>query len=219
MGTNLAAPMGLLVSRNRFGGSPTFQPSYGQIKKSYASQINIGDLVITGTGTTQGYVILSTGAETAQLGVFLGIAGSAGSSQVGGAVGGGYYDSSIQQYVYGLNGAYVSTANPIGDIACMVANDPGLVFRAQMINGAWTQSLMGQNINFTAATNGVTTGNGAAGISSLSLDFNTVGLGNQLPFRIVGLTGVTGGPQDPGNTNPWIEVALNTPEMLAGAGI
>ena len=217
MGTNLAAPNGLSVSRNRFSGSPTYQPSYGSIKKGYGSSINIGDLVITGTGTNQGYVILSTGAETAQLGVFGGIAGSTAAGQVQGATGGGYYDTSIQQYVYGLNGGYQSTANPSGDIACIVYNDPGLVFRAQMINGSWAQSLLGQNINFTAGTNGGT-GN-SAGQSTLSLDFNTVGLGNQLPFRIIGLAGVTGGPMDPGNVNPWIEVALNTSEMLAGAGI
>lgn len=217
MGTNTAAPTGLVASRNRFGGSPTYQPSYSLIKKGYASNINIGDLVITATGGSQGYVILSTGAEIAQLGVFAGIAGSVGTAQVPGATGGGYYDTSIQQYVYGLNGGYQSTANPTGDIACMVLNDPGLVFRAQMINGAWTQSLQGQNISFTAGTNG---GNGnSAGGSTLSLDFNTVGITSQLPFRIVGLSGVTGGPQDPANTNPWIEVALNTPEMLASGGI
>lgn len=216
MATNTASPMGLIASRNRFGGSPTYQPAYGLIKKGYASNINIGDLVITGTSASQGYVILSTGLESAQLGVFRSIAGSVGTSQMPGATGGGYYDNSIQQYVYGLNGAYQSTANPSGDIACMVDNDPGLVFRVQMINGAWNQNLMGQNINFTAATNGV--GNGA-GISTLSVDFNLVGTSNTLPFRIVGLSGVTGGPQDPANTNPWIEVALNTPEMLASTGI
>lgn len=216
MGTNTAAPTGLLISRNRFSGSPTFQPSIRAIKKGYGSNINIGDLVITGTGANQGYTIISTGLESAQLGVFGGITGSVAANTVGGATGSGYYDNSIQQYVYGLNGAYQSTANPSGDISCNVYDDPGFVFRVQMINGSFSQSLVGQNISFTAGTNGV--GNGA-GISTLSVDFNTVNITNTLPFRIVGLSGVQGGPQDPTNVNPWIEVALNTPEMLAGAGI
>lgn len=216
MGTNTAAPNGLSVVRNRFSGSPTFQASTKLIKKSYATSIGIGDLVITQSGASQGYIGVSAGNEIAQLGVFLGIAGSGAASNVQGAVGGGYYDQSIQQYVYGLNGSYQSSANPIGDIACMVADDPGLTFVAQMIGGAWAQSLAGQNINFTAGTNGAPN---AAGRSILSLDYASIAVGNQLPFRIIGLSGVAGGPQDPTNTNPWIEVALNTAEMLQGAGI
>lgn len=217
MATNTAAPTGLIVSRNRFSGSPTFQPAYAAIKRGYATSIGIGDLVVTDSVNT-GYIVIATGVETQTLGVFMGIGGSSGASQVQGATGGGYYDTSIQQYVYGLNGSYQSTANPpVGtDIACMVANDPGLVFRAQMINGSWAQSLMGKNINFTAGTNGAPN---AAGQSVLSLDFNTLGVGNQLPFRIVGLSGVSGGPQDPANVNPWIEVSLNTSEMLQATGI
>lgn len=216
MGTNTAAPSGLLFARNSISNSPNFSVSIYAIKKGYAQNLGIGDLVITLTGANQGYVGLSTGVESAQLGVFAGITSLPGNNQVGGATGDGYYDQSLQQYVYGLNGSYQSTANPINDIGAKVIDDPFAIFRVQMINGAWTQSLRGQNINFTAGTNGVPN---QSGQSVLSVDFNTVNITNVLPFRILGLSGVPGGPQDPTNTNPWLEVRLNTAEQLASAGV
>lgn len=216
MATNTAAPVGLIPSRNLYGGSPTFQENIFTIKKGYAQNIGIGDLVITGTGANQGYVTISTGLESAQLGVFRGITSLQATSAVGGAQGDGYYDTVLQTIAYGLNGSYPATASPIGDIGCRVISDPGAVFRVQMINGAWAQNLRGQNISFAAGTNGVPN---SAGQSVLSVDFNTVGTTNTLPFRIVGLSGVSGSGQDPANTNPWIEVMLNTPEQAQSAGI
>lgn len=219
MGTNTTAPTGLVYARNRFSGSPTFQTSIYQIKNGTTGKIGIGDLVITDSVNT-GYVALSTGVEIAQLGVFVGITSPPPGSNTGvfGAQGDGVYDTNLQALNYGLNGAYVSTISPPAgiDIGAKVIDDPGAVFRVQMVNGAWATSLRGKNINFTAATNGAPN---ASGLSVLSVDFNTVGVGNQLPFRIIGLSGFVGGPQDPSNTNPWIEVALNTAEMLQGAGI
>lgn len=220
MGTNTSAPTGLIFVRNRFSGSPTFQPSIKLIKNGYASNIGIGDLVITGTGASQGYVILSTGVESAQLGVFMGITSPPlGTFGQAGAQGDGVFDTNFQALNYGRNGAYVSTITPPSgvNIGAKVIDDPGAVFAVQMIGGAWTQSLAGQNINFTAATNGAPN---SAGVSILSADFASIGTGNQLPFRIIGLSGAApGSPQDPSNTNPWIEVALNTSEMLQGTGI
>lgn len=219
MATNTAAPSGLVYSRNIFGGSPTFQTAINFIKNGYASNIGIGDLVITGTGANQGFVILSTGVESAQLGVFQGITSPPqGAFGQGGAVGDGVFDTNLQAINYGRNGAYVSTITPPAtvNVGARVIVDPSAVFRVQMINGAWTESLRGQNINFTAGTNGVPN---ASGISVLSVDFNTVNTTNTLPFRIVGLAGVAGSAFDPSNTNPLIEVTLNTPEQLASTGI
>lgn len=216
MATNTAAPSGLIFSRNIISNSPTFQASIYAIKKGYASAIGIGDLVITLTGASQGYVGISTGVEIAQLGVFAGITSLPAAASVGGATGDGYYDQNFQQYVYGLNGSYVTTANPVTDIGARVIDDPFAVFRVQMIGGSWTQSLRGQNIGFTAGTNGVPN---AAGQSVLSVDFASVNTTSVLPFRIVGLSGVSGGPQAPANVNPWIEVRLNTAEQLQPAGV
>lgn len=219
MATNTAAPQGLIYARNIFGGSPTFQTDIKFIKRAYGSNIGIGDLVITGTGANQGFVILSTGVESAQLGVFMGITSPPqGAFGQGGAVGDGVFDTNLQSINYGLNGAYVSTITPPTgvNVGARVISDPSAVYRVQMINGAWTESLRGQNINFTAGTNGAPN---ASGLSTLSVDFNTVNTTNTLPFRIVGLSGVAGSAQDPSNTNPWLEVTLNTPEQLASTGI
>lgn len=219
MATNTAAPNGLSFVRNRITASPTFQPSIKLIKNGYASNIGIGDLVITLTGASKGFVGISTGVESAQLGVFAGITSPPqGTYGQPGAVGDGVYDTNMGAMNYGRNGAYVSTITPPTgvNVGAKVIDDPFAVFRAQMIGGAWTDDLMGQNINFTAATNGVPN---ASGVSILSLDFASIATTNTLPFRIVGLSGVQGGPQDPSNTNPWIEVSLNTAELLASTGI
>lgn len=218
MATNTAAPNGLLFARNIISNSPTFQANGYAIKRAYASDIGVGDLVKTqdaGSGS-QGYIAIATTAEVATLGVFVGITSLV--NGIVGANGSGYYDINNQQYSYGLNGAYKSTILPPAgqDLGALVISDPFAVFRVQMIGGPFTQSMRGQNINFTAATNGAPN---SAGISTLSVDATTIATTNTLPFRIVGLAGIPGSNQDPTNTNPWIEVTLNTPEQLASAGI
>lgn len=204
MATNTLTPQGLLQSRNLIGGAPTFQLNAYKIKKSYATNIGVGDLVKTGTGSNQGYVTLSAQADTSGLGVFVTVYP--------------YYDLTFMQTVHGLNGSYQNGANPSADIDVAVISDAFAVFRAQVSGGPWVASWRGQNINWLAATNGAPN---AAGISTLALDGTSVDTANTLPFRIVGLAGVPGGPQDPANTNPWIEVTLNPAwiEMLQGTGI
>jgi hypothetical protein len=51
------------------------------------------------------------------------------------------------------------------------------------------------------------------------VDATTINTTATLPFRILGVAGVSGGPQDPANTNPVIEVRLNTSEQLNATGI
>lgn len=205
MGTNLLAPNGLSLSRNFLGSSPTYQGSVQTIKRGYATAIGKGDLVKTqnvGSGS-QGYVGLSLIGDTGALGVFLGLVG--------------YYDLNATAFVYGLVGSYPATAlPPVGvDVQCYVASDPFATFIAQVSGGPFAQSWVGQNINFTAATNGAPN---ISGTSTLSLDGSSVGVA-PAPFRIIGVVGMLGGPQDPTNTNPWIEVKLNTSEVLSTAGI
>jgi len=205
MATNVLAPNGLLWSRNKIGAAPTVQTNVYYIKKGYATTIGVGDLVKTGTGGNQGYVVLSAFNDTAGLGVFMGVAP--------------YYDATLQAIAHGLNGSYQSTSNPSADIACYVCSDPFAVFRAQVSGGPWVaQTPRGNNINWLTGTNGVPN---AAGISTLALDYTTLATTNTLPFRVEQLAGVSGGPQDPANTNPFIEVSFNPNwiEMLAGTGI
>lgn len=214
MPTNTLAPTGLVFARNVLTNSPTFQSNIYAIKRSYASNIGLGDVVKTLTGASQGFIGLATTAETAILGVFAGITSL--QAGIGGAAGDGYFDINSQTYSYGLNGAYVSTITPpVGtNIGAKVIDDPYAVFRAQLSGGPWTDSMRGQNINF--ASNGAAN---ASGISTLYLDATTINTTNTLPFRILGLSGVQGGPMDPGNTNPWIEVRINIAEQATSTGI
>lgn len=205
MATNTLAPNGLVYSRNKIGAALTAQANAYTIKRAYASAIGMGDLVKTLNAPNQGYVGISVLGDTSGLGVFAGVLP--------------YYDTTFQQTAHGLNGSYVASAlPPTGvDIPCLVISDPFALFRAQIV-GTWLQSWRGLNCTFTTATNGVPN---AAGISVLSLDGTSVGTSNTLPFRIEGLAGVPGGPQDPANVNPWVEVSLNPNwvEMLQGTGI
>ena len=204
MAVNTLAPNGLLWSRNRMGAAPTVQAQVYTIAIGYGSAIGLGDLVKTGSGGNQGYVVLSAFGDTSGLGVFAGVLP--------------YYDKTYQSTQHGLNGSYPTGTNPVTAIQCLVISDFLAVFRAQVSGGPWANTWRGQNINWLTGTNGVPN---AAGISTLGLDATTIGTSNTLPFRIEGLVGVSGGPQDPANTNPLIEVSFNPAwlEAMQGTGI
>lgn len=201
-GTNLFAPNGLSFDSNRKAASPTYQGNLYYIKQGYATAIGKGDLVKTGALTLQGYIVPANNQDTAVLGVFSAVLP--------------YYDATIQGIGHGLNGAWPTNANPNADVQCLVYDDADGEFIAQVSGGPWAASWRGQNINFLAGTNGVPN---AAGTSTLALDATTIGSSSALPFRIVGLAGVVGGPQDPTNTNPFIRVKINTSENNQQTGI
>lgn len=202
--SNVFAPTGLSFTRNFISGANTYQQNLSAIKVGYTTAIAMGDLVKIGTGAQQGYVNLSLTTDTVHLGVFGGILA--------------YYDQTLQTTFHGLNGAYQTTLNPAADIPCVVVMDPFAAFAVQVSapSNAFTQSWIGQNINFLTGTNGVAN---TAGRSTLALDYTTLGTSNTLPFRIIGPWGYVGGPQDPTNNNPWVEVRLNTSAALQATGI
>jgi hypothetical protein len=203
--SNLFAPSGLIFARNFISGANTYQANQFKIKQGYSTAIGVGDLVKTGTGGNQGYIVPALLGDTNVLGVFVGVLP--------------YYDNTAQQTMHGLIGSWPgASANASSDVSCLVISDPFAVFRAQVSasTSAYFESWRGQNINFLTGTNGAPN---IAGVSTLALDFSTLATTATLPFRVVGNSGVTGGPQDPGNNNPWIEVRINTSEVLSATGI
>lgn len=204
MAVNTLAPTGLVWSRNRFGGAPTVQAQIYNITLGYNTAIGLGDLVKTGVAGNQGNIVLSALGDTSGIGVFAGVLP--------------YLDRTVQGVAHGLNGSYPTGTNAYTTIQCRVYSDFLAVFRAQVSGGPWVNSWRGQNINWLTGTNGAPN---AAGVSTLALDGTTVGTSNTLPFRIEGLVGVSGGPQDPANTNPLIEVSFNPNwlEAMQGTGI
>ena len=194
MAINTLAPQGLLFSRNVLTNAPTFQANSYTMLKSYATKIGLGDVVSTGTAGNLGYVTLSADGAGAILGVFAGVEP--------------YYDLNLQQTVF--TQWWTGTQNPSADAGCKVIDDPNVAFRAQVSGGPAVLGWRGKNIDWTYG--GATGGNGApniAGISTLGLNGASVATTNTLPFRVMGVVGITGGPQDPANTNPWIEVVMN----------
>lgn len=208
MGTNLLQPYGFQLNRNALGLAPNYQGKQYLIKRGYATNLGKGDPVKWGTGGNQGYIVLATTADTNIIGIFQGVLP--------------YYDSSQQQIAHGLNGSYQSSALPPSgvDIQCLVYDDPFGTFIAQVSGGPFVQTWQGQNINFVAPSGGIGPGNpNISGISTAALDGASVAVTNTLPFQIIGTVGVTGGPQDPANTNPWLEVRMNTAQMLSTTGV
>lgn len=203
MATNTLSPNGLSPARNAISGSNTYQASIRRILGSYATTIGFGDVVGIGpSGSTQGYIILAADGANSTLGVFGGLLP--------------YYNSSFQTTI-NQNGWASVTGAPTY-VECMVYDDPFVIFQAQL-NGTFTWDMIGKNIDWTAGTNGAP-GTGPAYISTLSLDATTVGVTNTLPFKILGLAAtIPGGPQDPTNVNPIIEVRLNTSQLVSSGGI
>lgn len=201
MGTNLLQPSGLSYCRNRLNGANTYQMNQRAIKAGYGSSIGRGDLVKFGSGTYQGYIVLATLTDTNSVGSFHAVLP--------------YYDSTQQAMSHGLNGSYQSTSNPSADVQSLVGEDPFGTFIIQCSGGTFAQTWVNQTINFLAGSNGAPN---SAGISTMALDFTTLGAPNA-PFSIIGAFGVVGGPQDPTNVNPWLEVRLNTSQMLSSASV
>lgn len=201
MGTNQFVPNGLSVLRSRAGGAGTYQNNLCTIKVGYGSNIGRGDLINQGTGTNAGYAVLQALADTRTFAVF-------------GAVY-PYFDTVQQGTAHGLIGSYQSGASPSADISAWCIDDPFVTFLAQVSGGPWAQSWRGQNINFLTGTNGAPN---PTGQSTLALDAATIATTNTLPLQILGVIGTVGGPQDPTNTNPWIEVRFNTAALLQSTG-
>lgn len=199
MGTNNLGPMGLVFSRNTNNAAPTYQTNQYTILKTYATKIGLGDVVCTNTSQT-GYVNLAADNPGAAgiLGVFAGVLP--------------YYDTNLQTTVFIQ--WWTGTASPSADVGCLVGDDPTVAYRVQVNGGAFAQAWRGQNMNWTASTNGVPN---ISGISVLTAT-GTAATTNTFSFRVMGPVGITGGPMDPANSNPWIEVTFNpnVMERLSG---
>ena len=104
------------------------------------------------------------------------------------------------------------TDHPSGDDQFVADSD----VRVDIDGGVYDQSWRGKNIGFVDASNGAPN---FAGQSTLVLDYSSLATTATLPFRVLGVAGLPGGPQDPANTYPWIIVKMNTAEVLNPTGI
>jgi hypothetical protein len=216
MGINLLSPTGFAIARPGIGAAPNYQGRVYAVKRGYLLNIGMGDVVKTLTsgdpnGGGQGYIGIANPSDANVLGIFNGIAGAI----VDGNLIPGLYDSNLQGVNWGLNGSYQSTILPVAgtDIGVFIYDDWTTTFKCQYSGGPISgASWRGQNITFG--------GNGAPNSAGRSTAYLTgLATTSTLPFRVVGTFGVTGGPADPANTNPWLEVQMNTSENLNPTGV
>lgn len=206
MGTNNLAPTGFAFARNYLSGANTYATTQLLIANGYGTNIMKGDPVIFATGTT-GFVALAASASPGQfLGFFDGVLP--------------YYDTTQQATAHGLNGAYLSTAAPPtgANVPCTVVTDPFASFVVQTnFAGPFQQSWVGSNCSWLQSSVGQNTaGNGR---SVAVIDGGSFANTATLPLRVIGPAGVAGGPQDPANNNPWIEVRMNLASALNPTGL
>lgn len=110
-------------------------------------------------------------------------------------------------------------------VTARVITDPTMVFMAQYVGTALTQTNIGNNVDITTGTSGAPN---AAGISTCSLG-GTADTTNTYPFRIVGIVGIGDifasgnlGPipgYDPTADNNFVYVKFNTSDLLNTTGI
>lgn len=206
MAANTLAPSGFHDARLFNSASPNYMTNQRNIVYNYGSQIAFGDPVILFTdGTIRLYTVGLTTVD-------------------GIAYGFNYFDPNNI-----LSGAFhpawtaptlASTAKP----TAKVSTDPNMVFLCQARGTALTQSAIGQNIDIYTGTSGAPVS--GSGISTCALDAANVHTTNTLPFRIVGIVGLTAGydgnaissAYDGTYDNQWLAVTMNTQDMTTRTG-
>lgn len=208
MAANVLSPFGFREMRLWTGSAPNYAINGRNMLYNYASQIAWGDPVyLTSTGTIALYVVAGTTID-------------------GIAAGFEYFDPNNI-----LSGAYhpawtAPTLPSTTTVVGKVITDPNMVFLAQARGTALTESAIGQNIDIYTGTSGAPVS--GSGQSVCALDAANVHTTATLPFRIVGILGLTAGFSTQGlnvpngyvatNDNQYLAVTMNTQDMTTRTG-
>lgn len=168
---NVLAPFGFTPVRRLDGAAWTGNMTQYQIASGNSHHFFQGDVVIMASGPT-GYIDLATAGSTQILGIFIGC-----------------------EYLSTAQGRRVWSNQWNGDtstiVTAYVVDDPQCVFLAQtggITGSALPRTALQANINFTTAA---ASGNSQNGISGMAVDDNTAGTSGTLPFRVLGIPGLT----------------------------
>ncbi len=209
MAVNTYAPFGFREWRLWSSGVPNYAVNARPIAYNYSSQIAMGDPVFLNTsGQAALYV-------------------NGGSTIDGIAVGFNWFDPN-NSLSGNFHQAWTAPTLASGtNVTCKVITDPAMVFIVQgNQNGATvpTESSIGKNCDlYTGSSGSPTSGSGQ---SVAAIDVNSIANTATLPFRIVGIVGITPGFDGYGlasyqsyvatNANQLFAVTLNTQDMPAG---
>lgn len=208
MANNILAPFGFRPARLFTGSVPNYAINGRQLAYNYGSSIAWGDPVFLNTsGQAALYVVAGTTID-------------------GIAQGFEYFDPNNI-----LSGAFhpawnAPTLASSVSVACKVITDPNMVFIAQASGAALTESSVGLNIDILTGSSGTPTS--GSGQSVCALDAANVHATATLPFRIVGILGITPGwgtqgigsaiPYVATNGNQLLAVTMNTQDMTTRTG-
>jgi len=192
-----------------FGGSPT---NFGiwdrQLTWNYASNIAFGDPV---KQDTNGMINVVANGGTTIDGIALGL----NYFDPNNILGGRYHPAWLQP-------ALTSSVA----VSVKVMADPRMVLYCQAKGTAVTATAIGKNVDISTGTSAApVTG---SGLSTCALDVANAATTSTLPFRIVGIVGVTPGfsPAAPcispsyvgTNDNQWLAVMMNTQDLTTRSG-
>ena len=202
------APFGFREARLFSGSVPNYTINGRNLAYNYGSQIAFGDPVFL---ANTGYINLMV----------------SGSTTIDGIANGFEYFDPNNILSGAFHPAWTAPTLPSGTtVVGKIITDPNTVFFAQANGAAQTQAVIGLNINILTGTSG--TPQTSSGISQCALDVTTIASTNTLPFRIVGIVGLTAGfggqglnvvqQYAPTSANQIFAVTMNTQDMTTRTG-
>lgn len=208
MATNTYAPFGFRELRLWNSSMPNFAINGRSLAYNYGTQIANGDPVYL---NTSGNIVLYAVGGTTIDGI---------------AYGFDYFDpNNILSGAF--HPAWTAPTLPSGTtVTGKIQTDPNMVFVAQANGVALTESSVGLNIDIYTGSSGSPVS--GSGMSQCALDAGNVHTTNTLPFRIVGILGITPGFSSygynvpagyvPTNGNQYLAVTMNTQDMTTRTG-
>lgn len=205
---NTYSPFGFLEARLFTGSVPNYAINSRSLAYNYGSSIAKGDPVYL---NTSGNIVLYAVGGTTIDGI---------------AYGFDYFDPNNI-----LSGAFhpawnAPTLASGTSVSGKIQTDPNMVFIAQANGAALTEASVGLNIDIVSGSSGTPTS--GSGMSVCGLDATNVHNTNTLPFRIVGILGITPGWSTQGfnvaagyvatAANQYLAVTMNTQDMTTRTG-
>ena len=202
------APFGFREARLWTGSVPNYAINARNLAYNYGFQIAFGDPVYL---NTSGNIVLYANGGTTIDGIANGFE---------------YFDpNNILSGAY--HPAWVAPTLALGTLVTgKVITDPNMVFFVQGYGPAQTESVVGKNVDIYAGSSGTPVS--GSGLSQCAIDVNTINTTNTLPFRIVGILGITPGflgqglttvqQYAPTTANQIFAVTMNTQDMTTRTG-
>ena len=205
---NTYSPFGFQEMRLWTGSVPNYAINSRTLAYNYGSQIGRGDPVYL---NTSGNIVLYAKNGTTIDGI---------------AYGFDYFDpNNILSGAFHPSWTAPTLASTVV-VSGKIQTDPNMIFMVQGSGAAQVQAVVGLNVDIVSGSSGAPTS--GSGISTCGIDVSTIAATGTLPFRIVGIIGITPGFSSYGlnvpagytatSTNQYFAVTMNTQDMTTRSG-